>query len=101
MVGCALLGLTVLSAQVPPLEVERLNGTRLKISNYAEHGETVVLFLSTRCEKSAAAAQQVRQLNSANRRRRVMFVGVFPNPAESGDEVRAFCQGNGFVFPCY
>jgi predicted neuraminidase len=31
----------------------------------------------------------------------VMFVGVFPNAAESGDEIRDFCQASGFVFPCY
>jgi predicted neuraminidase len=30
-----------------------------------------------------------------------MFVGVFPNPAESGNEIRDFCQASGFVFPCY
>ena len=88
-------------SQTPPLEVERLDGSTLQISNYGEHGGTVVLFLSTRCEKSVAAAPAIRQMNNMNRRRRVMFVGVFPNPAESADEVRAFCQASGFVFPCY
>ncbi len=98
------LSLAILHAgdrPVAPIEVQRLDGPPLQISNYAEHGATVVLFLSTRSEETAAAAAAIGQLNSANRRRRVMFVGVFPNPAESAAEVRAFCQGNGFIFPCY
>ncbi len=86
---------------VAPIPVLRLEGPLLRISNYAEHGATVVLFLSTRSEQTAAAAAAIRQLNTMNRRRRVMFVGVFPNPAESADEVRSFCQDNGFIFPCY
>jgi predicted neuraminidase len=98
------LSLAMVHAQdgpVAPIAVQRLDGPELRISNYAEHGATVVLFLSTRSEKTADAAAAIRQLNSMNRRRRVMFVGVFPNPAESAQEVRAFCQGTGFIFPCY
>src|SRR5216684_867930 len=100
----ALLSLGMIHAQdhpMGPIEVERLNGPVLQISNYAEHAATVVLFLSTRCEKTSAAAAAIRRLNDMNRRRRVMFAGVFSNPAESVEEVRAFCQGSGFVFPCY
>ncbi len=100
---CACVGLTT-AAEPPvisPIEVERLNGPVLQISNYTEHGATVVLFLSTRSQKTAAAAEAIQRLNSASRRKRVMFVGVFPNPAESAEEVRAFCQDNGFIFPCY
>ena len=103
-VATMVLSLAILHAQdhpAAPIAVERLDGPPLQISNYAEHGATVVLFLSTRSEKTNAAAAVIRQLNTMNRRRRMMFVGVFPNPAESADEVRAFCQGNGFVFPCY
>src|SRR5580704_9134670 len=78
------LSLAMVHAQdgpVAPIAVQRLDGPELRISNYAEHGATVVLFLSTRSEKTADAAAAIRQLNSMNRRRRVMFVGVFPNPA--------------------
>lgn len=96
--GCAYAQAT---QSVGEIEVGRLNGPPLRISNYAEHGGTVVLFLSTRCGKTVAAAPVIRQLNGANRRRRVMFTAVFPNPAESAEEVRAFCQANGFIFPCY
>src|SRR6266404_3953135 len=98
------LSLAMVHAQdrpISPIEVQRLNGSPLAISNYAEHGGTVVLFLSSRCAKTSGAADAIRRLNDMNRRRRVMFVGVFANPAESAEEVRAFCQGSGFVFPCY
>ena len=30
-----------------------------------------------------------------------MFAGIFPNPAESGEEMLRFCQASGLVFPCY
>jgi predicted neuraminidase len=86
---------------ISPIEVQRLNGPPLQISNFAEHGATVVVFLSTRSDQTAAAGGALQRLNSANRRRQVMFVGVFPNPAESAEEIRAFCQGSGFIFPCY
>ena len=86
---------------IGPIEVERLNGAPLLISNYAEHGATVVLFLSTRSDKTAASAEAIMKLNGMNRRQRVMFVAIFPNPAESAEEVRAFCQNSGFIFPCY
>lgn len=96
-----MFGFAVLRAQVPPLEVERLNGLPLPISNYAEHNATVILFLSSRSEKTAASAPAIARLNDLNRRQRVMFVGIFPNPAESAEEVKAFCQDSGFIFPCY
>jgi predicted neuraminidase len=96
-----LLSFATVQGQIAPIEVERLNGPPLKIANYAEHGGTVVLFLSTRSDKTAAAAETIQRLNATNRRRSVMFVAVFPNPAESAEEVRAFCQNSGFTFPCY
>jgi predicted neuraminidase len=86
---------------IGPIEVERLNGPALPISNFAEHEATVVLFLSSRSPKTVAAAGALARLNNASRRRRVMFVGVFPNRSESAEEIRAFCQASGFVFPCY
>jgi predicted neuraminidase len=86
---------------IGPIEVERIDGPALSIANYAEHEATVVVFLSTRSAKAAAAAGDLARLNNTNRRRRVMFVGVFPNRSESAEEIRTFCQANGFVFPCY
>src|SRR5438105_1884649 len=95
-------GCVLMLAQSPsPIEVQRLDGSALSIANFGEHSATAVVFLSTRSPESAAAAESIRQINNQNRRRKVMFAGVFPNTAESGEEVRNFCQASGFVFPCY
>jgi hypothetical protein len=89
-------------AQAPAaIEVQRLSGSALSISNFGEHHATAIVFLSARSPESAAAAETIRKINNQYRRRRVMFVAVFPNPAESGDAIREFCQHAGFVFPCY
>jgi predicted neuraminidase len=81
--------------------VERLDGSRLTIENYAEHQATALVFLSARSPEAHKAADAIRAANDRYRRRQIMFAGVFPNPAESGEEVRHFCQASGFVFPCY
>ena len=90
------------SAATPPaIHVERLDGSDLSIANFEEHRATVLVFLSSRSPECAAVADEIRKLNDRYRRRKIMFAGIFPNPAEPGDEIRAFCQASGFVFPCY
>ena len=82
-------------------DVERLDGSKLSVANFAEHRATVLVFLSSRSPESVAAVEEIRKTNDTYRRRRIMFAGIFPNPAETGDEIRDFCQASGFVFPCY
>ena len=89
--GCQLVAQT--HSAIP---VERLDGSVLSIANFREHRATAIVFLSSRSAESIAAVDAIRKTNDRNRRRKVMFVGVFPNPAESGDEVREFCQASGF-----
>jgi len=71
------------------------------MSNYAERRATVVWFLSARYPTTAAAADSIVSLNQQYRHRRILFVGVFPDPAETRTEVHAFWQGHGFNFPVY
>ena len=82
-------------------DVERLDGSKLTVANFAEHRATVLVFLSSRSPESVAAVEEIRKTNDLYRRRKIMFAGIFPNPAEAGDEIRDFCQASGFVFPCY
>jgi predicted neuraminidase len=82
-------------------EVERLDGSKLTVTNFAEHRATVLVFLSSRSPESIAAVEEIRKTNDLYRRRKIMFAGIFPNPDEAGDEIRDFCQASGFVFPCY
>src|SRR5436190_18020006 len=74
------------------IQVERSNGSRLTIENYSEHLATAVVFLSTRSPQTRLAIDEIRAANDRTRRRGVIFVGIFANPAESGDEVPAFAR---------
>src|SRR5690242_11705931 len=71
------------------------------MNNYGERRATVVLFLSARDPSTEAAAEAIVALNEKHRHHRILFVGVFPDPAQTGAEVRAYCQARGFNFPVY
>jgi hypothetical protein len=71
------------------------------MNNYGERRATVVLFLSARDRSTEAAAEAVVDLNEKHWHRRILFVGIFPDPAQTGAEVRAYCQARGFNFPVY
>jgi len=73
--------------RIGPVELLRLDGSRLTMKDHAAHRATAVLFLSTRCGASEAARETIRGLN---RRRGILFAGVFPNPAENGNDVLAW-----------
>ncbi len=88
-------------AQMTSVPVERLDGSRLVIQNYPEHRATVLLFLSTRDTATDASRSLIRDMSAHLRGAGAIFAGIFPNPQETGDEVRSFCQASGFVFPCY
>ena len=71
------------------------------MNNYAERRATVVLFLSARDPATTAAAEAVVALNEKHRHHRILLVGIFPDPTQTGPEVRAYCQAHGFNFPVY
>jgi predicted neuraminidase len=83
------------------VQVERSDGSRLTIDNYSEHLATAFVFLSSRSQETRLVVETIRTINDRTRRRGIMFAGVFPNPAESGEEMLRFCQACGFIFPCY
>lgn len=84
-----------------PVELLTPEGQALTMNNHGERRATVVLFLSARDTATDATAEAINSMYTQYRRRGVLFVGVFPNPAESGKEVRAYCQARGFIFPPY
>jgi predicted neuraminidase len=87
-------------AQVGTVPLLSPEGLPVAMNNYGERRATAILFLSTRDRGTAAAADSIRDLNQKFRRKKILLVGVFPNPAEKA-EVRAFCQAHGFNFPVY
>lgn len=87
----------------PAGTVDLLSPERLPVAmnNYAEHRATAVLFLSTRDDATAAVTDSIRTLYRRVRRRRALLVGVFPDPAQTPEEIRAFAQARGLMFPIY
>src|SRR4051794_41035266 len=83
-------GLLAALAAGQPVEVERSDGSRLVIDNYAEHQATAFVFLSSRSPESRLAVEAIGNVNNRNRRRKIMFAAIFPNPAESGEEILRF-----------
>ena len=84
-----------------PLALVSPSGGNVTVNNYGERRATAILFLSARDEATDAAAEALRALNQTVRRKRVLLVGVFSDPAQKPAEVRMFCQARGFNFPVY
>jgi predicted neuraminidase/peroxiredoxin len=84
-----------------PVNLSTLSGDRIVMNNYQERPATVVLFLSGHCEVTEQAIAGIAQRNEKYRGQDVLFVGICSNPAESGDELRAFAQRRGIIFPVY
>lgn len=86
---------------VGPVELVTFDGRPLVLENYSRWRATLVLFLSTRSAESDRALDVINELNTRFRLREVLLVGVFPNPAEGGEEIRRYAQRRGFMFPFY
>ena len=76
-------------------------GLRVSMNNYSERRGTAVLFLSSRDDGTTAEADAIVTLNQKFRHHRILVTAVFPDPAETGAEVRSFCQAHGFNFAVY
>src|SRR5689334_14379059 len=96
-----LLAVCAVSLQAQSVTVERSDGSRLTNDNYAEHRATTLVCLSSLSPETRLAVDAISAANDRYRRRQIMFAGIFPIPAESGEEMLRFCQASGFIFPCY
>ena len=84
-----------------PVRFETLDGEARTMDNYGERRGTVVVFLSARCNTTAAQIADVSAVYEKYRTDEVLFVGVCSNPAENGEELRAFMQNLGLRFPIH
>ncbi|MCC6490924.1 MAG: exo-alpha-sialidase [Candidatus Hydrogenedentes bacterium] len=84
-----------------PVRFETLDSQARIMDNYGERVGTVVVFLSARCEATAAQIADISAVYEKYRIREVLFVGVCSNPAEDGEELRAFTQNLGLRFPIH
>ncbi len=106
--GAALLTLGPVTARAlepgsaaGPVTLTSVLGPQIVMDNYAERPATAVVFLSSRSETTDSVMADLNQLYRKHRLRGVLFVGVCPNPEENGDELRAFAQARGTIFPLY
>ncbi len=90
-----------IAEMVGPVSFETLDGYSRTMDNYAERKGTVVVFLSSRCERTQQIIEDVGALYEKYRFKDILFVGVSSNSAESGDELRTFMQNNGLRFPIH
>jgi len=86
---------------VGPVVMTTLDGHPRVMNNYSEHKGTVVAFLSARCEARLAQVAALNATVNLDGNERMVFVGICSNPDETGEEIRAFCQRRGVVFPVY
>ena len=91
----------VLGARAGTVDLTSPEGLRVAMDNYADHRATAVLFLSSRDDGTAAAAEQILALNDRMRDRGILTIAVFEGAGVSGSEVRRYCQFHGINFPAY
>jgi BNR repeat protein/AhpC/TSA family protein len=87
--------------RVGPVALLTLDERWLTMTNYAERRGTAAVFMSARSEGAQPETQIIAELSERYRLRGILFLGIFPNPAETGDEVRRFTQRAGLLFPVY
>jgi len=87
--------------RIGPLTLTTLDGPRFVMNNYHKRIGTVIAFISARCPATDALAKRINYIQEEYRHKRILWVGIGANPAESGDELRDFCQKRGMIFPVY
>ena len=78
-----------------------LQGHTRVMDNYDERRGTVVVFLSARSPETLASIEEIVATHQRYRIREMLFVGVVSNPEEEAEELRAFTQRRGIIFPVY
>jgi predicted neuraminidase len=102
LVGVLRVGLALeIGERVGPVDLLTLDGRSLSMTNYAERRGTVVVLLSSRSGMAKAETQELGEMSQRLRLQGVLFVGIFPNPDETAEEVRQFAQSRGLLFPIY
>ncbi len=86
---------------VGPLALTTLDGYSFEMNNYGQRRGTAVVFLSARCDATEQQIGLINKIHVKFRLRDVLFVGICPNPAETGEELRTFAQRRGCIFPLY
>jgi len=94
-------GAVEVGERIGPLELTTLEDPRFVMDNYDKRVGTVIAFLSSRCPVTDKMAERINYVQEEYRHDDILWVGIGANPAESGDELRDFCQKRGMIFPFY
>jgi len=90
-----------LGEEVGPVELVTFEGKPLTMRNYEERPATAVLFLSPRCPVTEKAIEDIVALHQKYRRKNILFVGIVPDAAVTGEELQDFIEKRGIIFPLY
>ena len=89
-----------IGSQVPDFQATSLQGDALSLREAAgQHKAVVLVFLSTVCPYANYFAGHIREMAQSLGPRGVLFVGIYSNGWESGDEAAAHGREHGFAFP--
>ena len=86
---------------VGAVAMTNLDGHPRVMNYYPEHKGTVLVFLSGRCDATHAQIAKLNAVAALDENEEMVFVGICSNPAETGEELRTFCQRRGLMFPVY
>ncbi|HEX9186647.1 MAG TPA: redoxin domain-containing protein [Vicinamibacteria bacterium] len=100
LAGSAEAGSPPIGAEVPDFQATSLHGETLRLLEAAgRHKAVVLLFLSTVCPYANYFSGHVKDLAEQYGPRGVLFVGIYSNGWESGEEAAAHGREHGFAFP--
>lgn len=89
-----------IGSQVPDFQATSLQGDVLSLHEAAGgHGAVVLVFLSTVCPYANYFSGHLKELAEQYGPRGALFVGVYSNGWESGEEAAAHGRERGFAFP--
>jgi peroxiredoxin len=100
LAGSAEAGPPAIGSEVPDFRATSLQGDALSLQAAAhQHKAVVLLFLSTVCPYANYFAGHVKELAEQYGSRGALFVGIYSNGWESGEEAAAHGRERGFAFP--
>ncbi len=99
-----LFALTSLSLAATPDKIENFslndfNGKKVSLSDFKESKAIVLMFIATQCPVSNAYNERYVKLYADYNDKRISFVAINSNKAESVDEIKSHAVEHGFQFP--
>ena len=86
--------------KAPAFTLKNYDGTEVSLEGVLKENEVaVVMFIATQCPVSNAYNERMAALQTTYGKKKVGFVGVNANKAESADEVREHAKEHKFAFP--